>query len=180
MPSFGLRFVAGMVLFLLAACGGAAGSPAPTLTPAVTPSPSPVQSAAVSHNWVENLGFGGDVSGTMKSVVASQPGQVSECTGRNSLSGGSWASSIFGNVGSEVYGLVIVANPYRGPGTYRDRQVSVQVHSLDNLRVWQSVAADPVTFVVAADQESGTLEASLDNLTTGKTSLKITGAWTCR
>ena len=180
MPSPGFRFVAGMALLLLTACGGGTGTPAPSPSSAVTPAPNPVPSAAVSHNWEENLSFGGDLSGSMKSVVAAQPGQVSECTGRNSLSGGSWASSIYGNVGSEVFGLVIVANPYRGPGTYRDRQASVQVHSLDNSRVWQSVAADPVTFVVAADQESGTLEASLDNLTTGKTTLKISGAWTCR
>jgi len=115
----------------------------------------------------------------MKTVVVSQPGQVSECTGRNSLSGGSWASTLYGAVGNDVYGLVVLANPYRGPGVYRDGQVSVQVHSLDNSKVWQSVAADPVLFTVATDQESGSLEAGLNNLTTTKTTLKISGAWTC-
>jgi len=44
----------------------------------------------------------------------------------------------------------VVASPYRGPGVYKDAQVSVQVHSADNTRVWQSVAADPVTFTVDA------------------------------
>lgn len=182
MPSIRIRSAAGMVMLacVLGGCGqGTAGAPSPTPSESATPAPTAAPTPA-GHNWEENLAFAGDLSGRMATVVASAPNQVSECTGVNSRSAGTWSSAVYGDVGGTVYGVVIVAGQYRGPGTYKDAGVSVQVTTVDHTRVWQSVAADPVTFTVNADETSGTLDASLDNLTTGKTSLKVSGTWTCR
>jgi len=170
--------LAGVLSAALPGCGGGgAGTPSPSAPasppPAVTPS-------AAAHNWEEDLTFTGDLSGRMATVVASAPNQVSECTGANSKAAGAWSSAIYGDLGGTVYGVVVVAGQYRGPGTYKDAGVSVQVTAVDHSRVWQSVAADPVTFTVNADETSGTLDATLDNLTTGKTSLRVSGTWTCR
>lgn len=167
---------------VLGGCGqGTAGAPSPTPTASASATPAPtVAPTAAGHNWEENLAFTGDLSGRLATVVASAPNQVSECTGVNSKSAGSWSSALYGDVGGTVYGVVVVAGQYRGPGTYKDAGVSVQVTATDHTRVWQSVAADPVTFTVNADETSGTLDAMLDNLTTGKTSLHVSGTWTCR
>ena len=182
MPGPGLRFVAGMAVALATAACGSAPSPAAqtSSSPSPTALPTAPPTAAGGHNWQENLAFTGDLTGSLTTVVPDQPNQTSECTGTASRSAGSWSSAIYGTVGGTVYGVVLTAAAYRGPGTYKDKDVSVQVTSADHTHVWQSVNTDPVTFVVAADETSGTLDASLDNLTTGKTSLHVSGSWTCR
>ena len=184
MPSIRFRSAAGMVVLTgvlavaLPGCGeGREGTVSPS--PPASPVPASTPSAA-AHNWEENLTFSGDLSGRMATVVASAPNQVSECTGANSKAAGTWSSAIYGDLGGTTYGVVVVAGQYRGPGTYKDAGVSVQVTAVDHTRVWQSVAADPVTFTVNSDETSGTLDASLDNLTTGKTTLRVSGTWTCR
>jgi hypothetical protein len=152
-----------------------ANAPQPTPTPSLTAATS----AQTLPPWTENLVFTGELAGQMTTIVASGPGQQSECTGTGSAAAGKWVSTLFGGVGPGVYGIVVSASPYRGPGTYGQPVVTVQVHSLDNQKVWRSQPADPVTFVVAADENSGTLDAVLTNQvdTTGK--LHVTGTWSC-
>jgi len=94
---------------------------------------------------------------------------------------GSWASSLFGFVGRDVYGVTVVVGGYRGTGAYDQKQASVPVHRPDNrAAVWQSVADDPVRFTVSDTEESGTVDATLSNLGNGKTKLKVAGRWSCR
>lgn len=171
------------ILFGLAAlsCGGGPASPAASPTPApATPTPQP----PAGVGWVEQLTFSGDLSGLLNQVLSPDASTRSECTGKNSRNGGAWSSSIYGPLGKDVYGLVVVAGSYRGPGAYSQPQVSVQVHKVgDNTAVWQSVADDPVKFVVNNDEESGTLDATLNNLSSvaaNKPSLKVSGSWSCK
>ena len=183
MPRSGTRFLAGMAAALaLSACSALqdATAPPPSATPAssaafTAPRPSPSGLA-----WAEDLTFSGELAGRMTGIVPNQPGQRSECTGPNSKTAGNWASTFFGQVGSGVYGVVLTANPYRGPGSYAAGPTSVEVHSADLKQVWQSQAGDTITFVVNNDEQTGALAAVLTNLSDGKTKLHVTGTWSCR
>lgn len=171
--------LAGIVLagLLGAACQGvqAPKVDAPPPAPTSTPSPSPTPDT----NWAQSLQFSGDVSGTMATVVPST--QVrSECTGRNSRPTGVWASSLFGLVGSDLYGVLFAVGQYRGPGSYSTPDLTVQVHSPDESAVWQSAGEGSATFTVAADEESGTVHASLTNLNSNQVTLQLEGSWSCR
>ena len=161
----------------LTACSALNDATAPQ--PASTASMAAASSAATLPPWTENLTFGGGLAGQMTSIVASGPGQQSECTGTGSATAGRWDSAIYGALPSGVYGLVVSASPYRGPGTYTAPAVSVQVHSLDNQRVWRSQAGDAVTFKVAPDEMSGTLDAVLTNQVDNSTKLTVAGTWSC-
>ncbi len=174
------RSLTGLAIALLAAltagCAGveplaeAAPSPAPTAVAAPLPA---------DGGWVEALRFSGDVQGEMYRVVAGDRATRSECTGRNSRGGGAWASALFGEVGHDVYELLVTVRPYRGPGLYRAPDVAVQVARPDGA-VWQTSSADAATFVVAADEQSGTLDASLTDLDSDTTRLRVGGRWSCR
>jgi hypothetical protein len=172
-----------MILAVLAISGCS------TLQEATAPTPSasaalPVTAAVTPNgfggNWNEDLALSGELSGRIGEVTASQPGQESECTGKNSSSAGQWALHVFGQVGPQVLGLVVTANPYRGPGQYTDSTTVVQVHNLDNSSVWQSGSGDPVTFAVNNDEESGTLQATLTSVASGTGKLKVSGRWACK
>jgi len=169
----------GIVFGLAAvACGGATAAPAaPPTAPPATPTPSPSGVPA----WVEELTFAGDVTGLLNQAVAPDAITRSECTGRNSQGSGLWSSIVYGPVGRAVYGVTAVVDQYRGPGTYTQPQAAITVHRFgDNTVAWQSVADDPVQFVVSRGEESGTVTATLNNTTTGKPTLKISGKWSCR
>jgi len=173
--------LAGIVLVALfgAGCQGVQAPKVvdvPPPAPTSTPSPSPTTAA----NWTQSLDFSGDMSGTMTSVVPVSPQIRSECTGRNSRPAGVWASTIFGFVGSDVYGVLFAVGQYRGPGSYSAPDVTVQVHSSDNSAVWQSVGDRSATFTVAPDEESGTVDAKLTNLGSNQATLQLTGNWNCR
>ncbi len=169
----------GIVFGLVAAaCGGPTAAPAatPTALPA-TPTPSPSGAAA----WVEELTFAGDISGLLNQAVAPDAITRSECTGKNSQGGGLWSSILYGPVGKDVYGVTAVVAQYRGPGTYTQPQAAITLHRFgDNTVAWQSVADDPVQFVVNTGEESGMVTATLNNLTTGKPTLRLNGKWSCR
>ena len=172
-----------MVGFALALCGCS------TIQDATAPTPStsaqlPV-TAAITPNgfggsWNEDLTLSGELTGRIGEVVAAQPGETSECTGKNSKTAGQWALHVFSQVGSTVYGLVVTADPYRGPGQYTEATTVAQVHSLDNSKVWQSGAGDTVAFTVNNDEESGTLDATLTNVGSGTGKLKGSGRWSCK
>jgi hypothetical protein len=175
MPRSGIRFLGIGLAVLVSGCAALneAQAPVPTSPPA-TPTPS-----AAAFSWVENLAFSGDVSGQLTSIVASGPGQASECTGHNSSVGGRWDSAIYGLVGQAIFGVVLTATPYRGPGTYSPPAVTVQVHSTDNQKVWRSQGSDAVTFVVGPDEQSGSLDAVLTNQLDNTSKLHVTGTWSC-
>jgi hypothetical protein len=162
----------------LAACGSpTAAPPAATAAPTVTPTPSAASGARQA--WAQNLVLSGPVSGRIVTIAPNGPGQTSECSGRNSRIAGAWASTINGQLGQDVYGIVFTAKPYRGPGTYRQDSTRIQVHSADNRRVWQTQPGDPVVLVVANDEESGTVQATLTDLADGTTKLQLSGSWSC-
>jgi hypothetical protein len=183
MPRPGTRILAGMAAVLaLSGCSALqeAAPPAPTATAVssaalTAPRPSPSGLA-----WAEDLAFSGEMTGRMTGIVPNQPGQASNCTGPNSKTGGQWASTFFGQVSNAVYGVVITANPYRGPGSYQAGPATVEVHSADQKQVWQTQTGDPVTFAVNNDEQSGSIDAVLTNLGDGKTKLHIAGSWSCR
>jgi hypothetical protein len=143
-------------------------------------SPSPV---IADGNWTQNLKFTGGVSGQMTGIVPDITGQVSECTGSRTHNGERWADSFYGAVGAggTEWGVVFVIENFRGPGTYQNTAVAVQVHSPDNSQVWLNQPADKVTFTVARNQQSGTVTVALTDAISGKAgALKLTGVWNCR
>jgi hypothetical protein len=165
--------------FALAACGGPT-APTAQSTPSAPPSPLPSPSASSGLGWVENLSFSGDLSGTMRVVTPNQGGQESECSGKNSHSGGNWASTFYALLGNQRYGVSFLSSEYRGPGTYSESVASAQVFLPDHSKVWQSLGADSVTFTVNPDEESGQVDATLTNLANGQSKLHMTGSWSCR
>jgi hypothetical protein len=165
------------VVLVAAGCTGVqapkvdAPPPAPTATPSASPTPV--------ANWAQHLDFSGDVTGTMTTVLPVTPQTPSECTGRNSRPSGTWASSIFGSVGSDVYGVLFAVSKYRGPGSYSGPDVTVQVHRSDNSAVWQSAGDSQTTFTVDPGEESGTVDATLLNLASNQASMRLQGTWSC-
>jgi hypothetical protein len=79
-----------------------------------------------------------------------------------------------------VYEVLVTVRPYRGPGTYRAPDVVVQVARADGSAVWQTSAGDAATFTVGVGEESGTLSATLTNLSSTATWLRVDGRWSCR
>jgi hypothetical protein len=75
---------------------------------------------------------------------------------------------------------VFEINNFRGPGTYQNSAVTIEVHSLDATKVWQSRANDKVNFTLDRSQIAGTVDAMLTNATSGNDGLQLTGHWSCR
>jgi hypothetical protein len=178
MPGLAGRRAAIVLALFVAACGTSTAPTANTSTP--TPSPSPVVSPSTGLGWVEGLTLSGDLKGTMSVVAPNVGNQQSECSGKNSRTGGMWASTIYVLLGSQKYGVAFLATQYRGPATYAEDVASVQVFTPDHSKAWQNLASDPVKFTVNADEESGTVDATLTNLTTTQTKLNVRGTWSCR
>jgi hypothetical protein len=166
-----------LLVVLVAAC--AAPAPPVDVPPAVpaTPAPSPVSADA---GWAQAMDFSGDVRGAMYRVVPGGGATRSECTGRNSRPAGTWVSALFGPVGPDVYEVLVTVRPYRGPGVYRAPDVMVQVSRPDGSAVWQTSGSDPATFGVGAGEESGSVDATLTNLASTTTALRLDGRWSCR
>jgi hypothetical protein len=164
--------VALLLASALAGCGGQATQLAPA--PAATPAPR-----APGATWAQALAFSGDVQGGMDHVLPATDEARSECSGRNSRTAGAWASALYGPVGGDVYEVLVTVRPYRGPSTYRAPDVAVQVARPDGSAVWQTSAGDPATFGVGLDEESGTLSATLTNLSGTATKLRLDGRWSC-
>jgi hypothetical protein len=174
-----VRRGAAALLLLLAVASCARPSPVARPRPAVTAAPTPVSTPA-GGGWAQGLTFAGDVQGAMRQVVPDTGAMRSECSGRNSRPAGAWASALFGPVGPDVYEVLVTVRPYRGPGTYRTPDVVVQVARPDGSAVWQTSGADPATFVVGVDEETGSVSATLTNLASTATKLNLDGRWSCR
>src|SRR5438034_781652 len=130
-----------------------------------TPTPSPFVASSAPPPWTENLTFSGDLSGTMNQVVAGSAGLRTICTGRRGQGGDTWVLTLFGPVGRATYGLQLTISDYRGPGTYEAPQASMQVFRPDASLGWQSLNGDQVSLVLDDSRQSGTVEATLTNLT---------------
>ena len=56
----------------------------------------------------------------------------------------------------------------------------MQVARPDGSAVWETSAGDAATFTVGLGEESGTLSATLTNLSSTATKLRLDGRWSCR
>jgi len=175
-----LRLVGIVALFVLAACNQTSVK--------VGPSPSPV---LAQGNWNQNLTLTGDVPGQITSIVPDQGTQQTFCSGAKARSGDTWSDSFYASVDSsgDEWQLNIVIENFRGPGTYLEKDVKISLQSADNSKAWlnqdadaaQGLVADKVTFTLARNQQSGTVDAFLTNATSGKRGAEhITGSWNCR
>jgi hypothetical protein len=150
------------------------------VTVSPTPTPTPFVASTAPPPWTEELKFSGDVSGTMNQVVAGSAGIRTICTGQRAEDGDTWVLSLFGPVGRATYGLQLTISPYRGPGTYQSPQASMQVYRPDATLGWQSLDGDQVSLVLDTSRQSGTVQATLTNLTNATSKVRVTGHWTCR
>jgi hypothetical protein len=166
--------VAGIValIVLASACGS---------TPVTTvASPSPV---IAQGTWTEGLTFTGDVPGEMTGIVADSGGLLSACTGEKSRTGEIWADTFYGTLDSsgQIWGVVFKVQNFSGPGTYAAGAITVEVHSEDLSKVWLSQDGDKITCTIDRTQQSGTIDSTLTNATTGKVASEhVTGRWNCR
>jgi hypothetical protein len=160
---------------LLAAC---------SLVEPVPPSASPAASGAGATSprgsWVEDLAFSGDLVGSMGQVVAGDPNARSVCTGGRGAASGTWVLTLYGRVARNLYGVEVVVDDYRGPGTYPAPRASVQVYRPDGSAAWRTVQGDRATFSVDAGQQSGKLDATLTNLANDRSKLNVRGRWSCQ
>ncbi len=144
------------------------------------PSPSPV---IPQGNWTQTLTFAGDVTGQISGIVPDSGDQTSACTGQKTHIGEQWADTFYGSVDSsgDIWGVVFLINNFSGPGTYLNTSMTVELHSADASKVWQSRAGDKITFTIDRSQQSGTIDATMTSATSGKVAAEhITGSWNCR
>ena len=161
-----------VALVVLAACGES--------SPQVRVSPS---APAVAASWNQDLSFSGDVSGHMSTIIPDNPQITNACTGPKPRIGETWADEFFGTIDSsgDVWGVAFVIQNYGGPGVYKNVAIAVQVHSMDNSKVWITQPGDAVTFTLDRTQQSGTIDALLTNADSGKAgALHMTGRWNCK
>jgi hypothetical protein len=143
-------------------------------------SPSPV---IAQGTWTEGLTFTGDIPGEMTGIVADTGGLLSACTGEKSRTGDIWANTFYGTLDSSgsIWGVVFTIHNFSGPGTYANSAIAVEVHSEDLSKVWLSQDGDKITFTIDRTQQSGTIDGTLTNATTGKVASEhVTGRWNCR
>ncbi len=166
-----LRAAGVVALIVLAACSGTSGTH--------TSSPTPI---VAQGSWTQNLTFSGEVAGHMAGIVPDVGDRRSQCTGGRTHNGETWSDFFYGTVETDgqIWGVVFEINNFRGPGTYQNSSVTIEVHSADATQVWQSRGNDKVTFTLDRSQVTGTVDAMLTNASTGKDGLQLTGHWSCR
>jgi hypothetical protein len=167
-----LRVVGIVALFVLAACNQSSVK--------TVASPSPV---IPQGSWTQSLAFSGEVTGQMTAIVPDTTDQKSECTGSRTRNGEPWSDSFYGMVDTsgKAWGLVFLIQNFRGPGTYTNGDVQIQLHDYESSQVWMNGGVDKVTFTVERSQQSGTVDAQLTSAATGKNGGEhITGRWNCR
>lgn len=167
-----LRVVGIVALLVLAACNQTSVK--------TVPSPSPV---IAQGNWSQALAFQGDVPGQMTGIVPDTATQRSQCTGSRTHNGETWSDGFFGTLDSsgQQWQVIFLIGNFRGPGTYANADVNVQLQTLDNKKAWLNLDGDKVTFIVDRSQQSGSVDALLTNATSGKSGAEhITGRWNCK
>jgi hypothetical protein len=163
-----------VVVLLLAGCGQPVGVGPVLPTPVPTPT---VRSGPPGE--AQRLSLSGDLSGAMTRLVLNDMRYRNECTGASSRQGGTFAWTLYAYQGAQVYSLVLLVKPYRGPGTYSPPLVSVEVNSPDGQQVWQTEDGDPATVTVDRSELTGNIDATLHNAASRST-LRVTGGWSCQ
>jgi hypothetical protein len=133
--------------------------------------------------WTQSIAFSGEVAGQMSTIVPDTADQKSECTGSRTRNGEPWSDSFFGmlDTSGKAWGVVFLIQNFRGPGTYSNGDVNIQLHNPDNTQVWMNGGVDKVTFTVERGQQSGNVDAQLTSAVTGKNGgERLTGRWNCR
>lgn len=167
-----LRVVGIVALLVLAACDQTSVK--------TVPSPSPV---IAQGNWSQALTFRGEVPGQMTGIVPDTATQRSACTGSRTHNGETWSDSFFGTVDAsgQQWQVIFLIGNFRGPGTYANADVNVQLQTLDNTKAWLNLDGDKVTFLIDRSQQSGSIDALLTNASSGKSGAEhITGRWNCK
>ena len=144
------------------------------------PSPSPV---IPQGNWSQSLTFAGEVTGQMTAIVPDSGDQKSACTGQKTHVGEQWSDTFYGSIDTSgnIWGVVFLINNFSGPGTYQTTAMTVELHSADASKVWQSRGGDKITFTIDRSQQSGTIDATMTSAASGKVGAEhITGTWNCR
>jgi len=119
----------------------------------------------------------------MATIVPDTTDQQSQCTGSRTRNGEPWSDSFYGTVDASgnPWGVVFLIENFRGPGTYTNADIRVQLHNADNSQVYQNLGADKVTFTVERSQQTGTVDAQLTSAITGKSGVeRVSGRWNCR
>lgn len=168
----------------MAACGSggpsASKAQAPATPPATQTQPS-VEPQLVATSWIENLTFSGDVSGSATATAPDDDVLKSECSGRLTARGGTWAGTFVLALAGKRYAFVMLLPQYQGPITYHETDgVTLELHSGDLQRVWQTQPGDPSTVTVAADEASGTIQAQLSSAADPAKKVAVSGIYTCR
>jgi hypothetical protein len=142
-------------------------------------SPSPV---IPQGNWTQSLTFTGEIAGQLTGIAPDTGDQVNACTGSKTRNGEQWSDTFYGiiDTSGRVWEVGFLVNNFRGPGAYHTNDVSFAVRSADKTRVWLNLTRDKITFTLDPNQQSGTVDATLTDATTGKQGLQITGRWNCR
>jgi hypothetical protein len=166
--------LAGLFVLLACGCSAMASTSVPSPTPTKPPTPTP------AANWNQDMTLAGDVNTRIQTIAPTEPKVHSECSGKNSRTTGTWASTIYWILNGDRWGVVVLAPNYKGPGVYAGGAVSVQVHNGDSSKVWKNLDTDPANFVVGGDEESGTIDATLSNLSAYRGRLHISGRWSCK
>lgn len=167
----------------MAACGSggpvaASKPPPPTAAPTAQATAQPPLTAT---GWLENLSFSGDVTGSATATAPDDAVLKSECSGRLTARGGLWAGTLVVAIAGKRYALVMLLPEYQGPVTYHDSDgITVELHSGDLQRAWQTMAGDPATVTVAADEASGNLQAQLSSTADPNRKVQVSGLYTCR
>lgn len=167
-----LRVVGIVALFVLAACD--------STTAKSVASPSPV---IPQGSWNQSLTLSGDISGQITTIVPDTSTQQSTCSGSKARNGEVWADSFYTTVDASgtQWQLTIVVQNFRGPGSYTNGDVNVVLQSPDNTKAWLSLGNDKVTFTITRSQQSGTIDATLTNASSGTTAAEhIKGTWNCQ
>ncbi|MGH7920212.1 MAG: hypothetical protein ACREQM_09750, partial [Candidatus Dormibacteraceae bacterium] len=127
----------------------------------------------------QDLTLSGDVDGTMTALAAQSAQTPSACTARP-VQSASWASTLYGTVDGSLYGFVATVKPYNGPGTYTAARAKVQLFGVSGQQQgWESLPGDQVSFTVDNDNLTGTVEATLTNLSSNQATLTMKGNWSC-
>ena len=180
MPRSRILFL-GIAMLLVCACRGAPAS-VPSPSPSPTRTPAPIATAALgsgSAPWSLSLDVTGDLTAHVTETALPDNLISDECTGSGSARRNSWASTMALNIGNQRYALVVLTSAYIGPAVFTTN-VSVEVHSADKAMVWQNGSADPVSFTVGTDEQSGLIDATLTKATTGSSKLRVSGSWSCQ
>src|SRR5258708_19594978 len=113
-----LRAAGTVALIVLAACNEPIAKPSPSPTPVVA-----------QGSWTQNLTFAGELAGHMSGIVPDVGLQKSQCTGGRTHNGETWADLFYGtvDVSGDVWGVVFQINNFRGPCTYQNSTVTVEL-----------------------------------------------------